>query len=135
MADAGHREGGCLCGAVRYRAAEPLRPITICHCSECRGTSGGAPAHSACAADGFELLRGETLRWFAGPTSETGGERGFCATCGAYVLFRIEGDELMYMTAGSLDDASGIPFEAHIFWASRAPWEAPDGRPALERYA
>ena len=135
MAATGHREGGCLCGRIRYRAAEPLRPITVCHCAECRRTSGGAPAHSACAADGFALTAGEgELRWFPGPTSATGGERGFCPTCGSYLLFRIAGDPQLYMTAGSLDDAAGIPFAAHLFWASRAPWEAPDGRPTLERY-
>ncbi|MEE8456169.1 MAG: GFA family protein, partial [Limibaculum sp.] len=33
-------EGGCLCGAVRYRAtARPLRCV-ICHCADCRKHSG-----------------------------------------------------------------------------------------------
>lgn len=133
--DGVQREGGCLCGRIRYRAAEPLTAITICHCTECRATSGGAPAHTSCAADGFALTAGAgELRWFPGPTSETDGERGFCPTCGSYLLFRIAGDERMYLTAGSLDDAAGLPFETHLFWASRAPWEAPDGRPTLERY-
>ena len=34
--------GGCLCGAVRYRAsADPLRVVS-CHCGMCRRTSGAA---------------------------------------------------------------------------------------------
>ena len=34
--------GGCLCGAVRYRAsADPVRVVN-CHCGMCRRTSGAA---------------------------------------------------------------------------------------------
>src|SRR3546814_7024580 len=31
-----NHEGGCACGAVRYRAAGDLRPVVACHCSQCR---------------------------------------------------------------------------------------------------
>jgi hypothetical protein len=35
-------EGGCLCGAVRYRSdAEPLTQV-VCHCKTCRKSSGSA---------------------------------------------------------------------------------------------
>ena len=35
-------EGGCLCGAVRYRSdAEPLMQV-VCHCETCRKNSGSA---------------------------------------------------------------------------------------------
>ena len=30
------RTGGCLCGAVRFTAAPPLRDVVVCHCSRCR---------------------------------------------------------------------------------------------------
>ena len=33
-------EGGCLCGAVRYRAFWPAYGITHCHCQTCRRASG-----------------------------------------------------------------------------------------------
>ena len=40
MIDTATFEGGCLCGAVRYRAiAAPIRAV-ICHCSMCRKHSG-----------------------------------------------------------------------------------------------
>src|SRR5439155_7686682 len=36
------REGGCACGAVRYRlTAEPLI-VHACHCRDCQRLSGGA---------------------------------------------------------------------------------------------
>jgi hypothetical protein len=33
-------EGGCLCGAVRYRAWGNAYGITHCHCQTCRRASG-----------------------------------------------------------------------------------------------
>ena len=30
------REGGCACGALRYRVTGALRPVIACHCSQCR---------------------------------------------------------------------------------------------------
>ena len=33
-------EGGCLCGAVRYRAVSPPIRAVICHCPMCRRHSG-----------------------------------------------------------------------------------------------
>ena len=129
-----HREGGCLCGDVRYRAAGPLRPINVCHCAECRQMAGGPSAFTACAAEGFSLLREGDLRWFAGPTSATGGERGFCGRCGTYLLFRIPDDPLLYFSASTLDDERELRIEAHIFWNSRGPWEVADGLPTLDGY-
>ena len=84
---------------------------------------------------GFAFTQGEELvRWFPGPTSSTGGERGFCSTCGTYLLFRIPDDPLLYFSATSLDDETGLRVEAHIFWDSRAPWEAADGLPTVDGY-
>jgi hypothetical protein len=31
----GEHLGGCLCGAVRYRATGPLRDVIVCHCGVC----------------------------------------------------------------------------------------------------
>ena len=28
-------DGGCHCGAIRFRVQGPLRQILMCHCSEC----------------------------------------------------------------------------------------------------
>ena len=35
-------EGGCLCGAVRYRCSTEPDRVYFCHCSNCRKVSGTA---------------------------------------------------------------------------------------------
>jgi len=72
--------GGCLCGALRYRAdAAPVR-VVICHCSICRRVSG-APmlcfVHFPKRA--FAWLADEPLRHRSSPHAE----RGFCPRCGS----------------------------------------------------
>ena len=44
-------EGGCECGAVRYRVTGTLRKVVYCHCAQCRRTSGHFVAATACATD------------------------------------------------------------------------------------
>ena len=72
--------GGCLCGAVRYRAtAEPLRAM-ICHCATCRRVSGSAfLSFVHFPKDSFTWVSGEPARY----RSSTFAERGFCSDCGS----------------------------------------------------
>ena len=72
--------GRCLCGAVSYELHGELRGVLVCHCVECRRYHGTAGAYTAVAREGLTLHDSEDLlRWFPGPQSATGGERGFCS--------------------------------------------------------
>jgi hypothetical protein len=56
-------EGGCLCGAIRYRATGAPYNITYCHCRTCRRASGAAfvsRARFSCSELGFYV-------WSANP--------------------------------------------------------------------
>ncbi len=129
------RTGGCICGGVRYQAGEPLHPIYVCHCTECHQMTGGSVDWTASAASDFSLTQGEALlHRFTGPTSATGGERSFCSTCGTHLLFRIPDDPLLWFSANTLDDESGLQIAAHIFWHSHAPWIVADGLPKFGRH-
>ncbi len=125
-------EGGCLCGAIRYRSsAPPLRGV-LCHCSMCRRHSG-APVlgfvHFPLAA--FRWLGSEPSRY----RSSANAERGFCATCGSTVSMHetVLADRVQ-VALGSLDDPGLARIDDHVWTADRIGWfEVSDRLPRFAR--
>lgn len=76
--------GHCLCGAVRFEAADQPKWAAYCHCQSCRRVTG-APVS---AYAGFESAK---VRWMgAAPTvyeSSSGVRRGFCGRCGSTLFY------------------------------------------------
>ena len=117
-------EGGCLCGAIRYRlAAAPLASMH-CHCENCRKASGAAVLTWMTVDEGdFEWLRGRPRRYRYESEHYPGFvERWFCADCGSQLGWQCENDGTVDLTAGSLDDPSVIEPGYHVFTRSRVPW-------------
>jgi hypothetical protein len=110
--------GGCLCGAVRYRVAGPLRDVIVCHCGVCRRTHGAPAAYTACPREQLELLADADLRWH----EHDGARRGFCAVCGSR-LFWDRGRTTISIAAGSVDEPTGLTTSHHIYTESAGDWE------------
>jgi len=120
MPESKHFEGGCLCGAVRYRAtAQPLRGV-ICHCEMCRKHSGApALAFVHFAKHSFSWLRAQPA-WYR---SSDFAERGFCPVCGSTIGMREEVlSDRVQVCVGSLDDPGSIQIHDHVWTASQVPW-------------
>lgn len=113
--------GSCLCGAVRYRAEGPLRPVIACHCRQCRKTSGHFVA--ATSALRKDVVIEGALRWYS---SSAEARRGFCPICGSSLFWDGAGDRLS-IHAGSIDGPSGLATAAHIFCADRGDYYEIDG--------
>ncbi len=125
-------EGGCLCGAVRYRATgSPLRCV-ICHCANCRKHSG-APCLSLVhfPVNSFEWIGSEPKRY----RSSRYAERGFCSECGSTLSMHEEvlGDRVQ-VTLGSLDAPADVEPQDHVWTESAIPWfQVTDALPRFPR--
>jgi hypothetical protein len=115
MSTAPRATGGCLCGALRYEVRGALRDVLLCHCRECRRWHGHVAAFTAAARDDVHLVEDGGLRWFADAPSETRARRGFCARCGASVLWEAPDRETIGIAAGSLDSPTGLSTTGHIY--------------------
>ncbi len=130
------RQGGCLCGTVRFEITQPAHDVYHCHCSICRKLQGALyPTYAVVARAGFRLLSGgDNLSTFdSSPTTH----RHFCRTCGSHVWEEVERKpDDVWFSAGTLDhgaDPGGRDGkERHIFWESRTGWYQPgDALPRL----
>lgn len=113
-------EGGCLCGAIRYRAiAAPIRGV-ICHCSMCRRHSG-APALSFVhfPANSFTWVRGKPALY----QSSGFAQRGFCANCGSTLSMHEEVlADRMLIAVGSLDEPNQVRMDDHVWTKDQISW-------------
>ena len=111
--------GGCFCGTVRYEAAGQPFDCCICHCRNCRQTTG-APAVA------WFTVRPAAFRFTAGePTSFASSETGvrrFCGTCGAQLTFQDSRYDEVDVTTASLDDSSTAAPIDQTWVQSRLPW-------------
>ena len=110
------RTGGCLCGAVRFTVAGPMRPVVACHCGQCRRATGNYVAATSAPRDAVRVTGAVT--WYA---SSDAARRGFCGICGSNLFWDGAGAALSIM-AGALDDPTGLRLAGHIFCADKGDW-------------
>lgn len=123
-------EGGCLCGAVRYRIEGAPLHADYCHCRLCQ-RSTGAPvvAWGTWPAERLAWLTGEPMTF----ASSEKGVRTFCPSCGTQLTFvHADAPALVDVTLASLDDPARFEPQSHGWTASRIPWL--DTRDDLPRY-
>lgn len=126
-------EGGCLCGALRYRLHAAPFDSGYCHCTLCRAASG-APvlAFATVPFDDFEIVNGEPRRF----RSSDFGERWFCADCGTPLCMHVDHQpDTIDFTIGSLDQPEHVEPGFHIWLQSRIRWfEISDKLPRFDQF-
>jgi len=130
------REGGCACGAVRYRLASEPMFTHCCHCLNCQRQTGSAfVINLLIEADRVELLAGAPEPVDV-PRDDGSTQRIFrCPTCQVAVYSNYGYAKVLFVRGGTLDDPSSIEPDVHIYTSSKLPWIAlPDSAPAFEGY-
>ena len=130
------REGGCVCGEVRYRLTSDPPFVHCCHCLNCRRQTGSAfVINLLIETDRVELLAGDPKPVDV-PRDDGSKQRVFsCPSCQVAVFSRYTRDEVRFVRSGTLDEPSSVEPDVHIFTRSRVPWVTlPDSVPAFEVY-
>jgi hypothetical protein len=112
-----HHEGGCLCGAVRYRVSGYPMRVTVCHCTWCQRRTGSAFSVEALfdlaqvnisgTPSRYRSVSDESARWL---------DLEFCQNCGTNIGFtfeRLPGRRMV--DCGTLDDPRWISPEQFEF--------------------
>jgi len=120
------RDGGCQCGAVRYRVNGKPVALTVCHCTECQRQSGSAFGMSLLVPeDGFQLLSGEPKIFTRAAESGRAVDCAFCPDCGTRVYHDPSGMQgIINVKPGTLDDRSWLAPAMHVWTKSRQAWVA-----------
>ncbi len=117
-------EGGCLCGAVRYRCEAAPIWSGHCHCDACKKLSG-APYTTAFTvmADRFHVLQGEVLTFARGAESGHAVRTQRCRECGTWVWAeRDSRSDFRAVLATTLDDMNALPIVGQAYVSQASPW-------------
>ena len=124
-------EGGCFCGAVRYRATSNPSNTMICHCTSCRRVAA-APAVPwiTVPADRFAFTLGRPTEFH----SSAAVARTFCASCGTPLTYQHDDRAAnIDITTCSLDEPGRFAPTHHSWLGDDLDWvRFGDGLPSFQ---
>ena len=129
-------DGGCACGAVRYRLTSDPLFTHCCHCLNCQRQTGSAfVINMMIEADRVQLLAGDPQAVDV-PRDDGSKQRIFrCPACQVAVFSEYGRPEVRFVRAGTLDEPRGVEPDVHIFTTSKVSWVSlPESVPAFDVY-
>ena len=130
------RDGGCACGALRYRLGSEPMFIHCCHCLNCQRQTGSAfVVNLLIEADRVQFLSG-TVQAVDVPRDDGSVQRiSRCPHCQVAIFSEYGSPEVRFVRSGTLDDPTAITPDVHIFTRSKVGWVTlPERAPAFEVY-
>ena len=125
------QEGGCQCGAIRYRLLRAPVALYACHCKDCQKQSSSAFGLSMwMERDAIEFSGAEPRIYRTHGGSGKEKLCAFCENCGTRIYHaggatRGAVSETLSIKAGTLDDTSRITPTCHLWTKSAQPWLTP----------
>ena len=127
------REGGCTCGAVRYRlTSEPLF-VHCCHCLSCQRQTGSAFVINLLIERERVEVDGDTVAIDVARDNGSTQTIYRCPNCQIAVFSEYTYPEVWFVRGGTLDEPRSVTPDVHIFTRSKVDWVTlPEGTPAVE---
>ena len=121
-------EGGCVCGAVRYRLTAPPLSAYNCHCRDCQKMSGGTHSMSMpVSRTALEHMSGTLVSYDKPSDSGRVVRMMACSYCGTKLWNEpLAAPALLVVKPGTLDDASWIRPVGNIWTDGALPWATID---------
>jgi hypothetical protein len=130
------REGGCSCGAVRYRLTSDPLFVNCCHCLNCQRQTGSAfVINVLIEIDRVAIVSGEPK--LVEVQRDDGSTQGIfrCPNCQTALYSHYGHPAVAFVRAGTLDEPASVSPDAHIFIRSKLPWVVlPDGVSSFDVY-
>jgi len=115
--------GGCHCGVVRYVGTAAPELTFYCHCMDCQKECGGPFSVELYLKKSAVNVEGELSEYDVLSGTRNRVTRKFCTVCGCPIVLESDGyPEYICIKAGSLDDATWLSPEMHIFTSTKQPW-------------
>lgn len=122
MSDLKGKEGGCLCGSVRFRLEDEPMYINACHCLDCQRISGGALIENVWIEESNVTLLGDITILTINLAGSGKKHEIFCyAKCGTDLWSKYEAStnlDIMVRVV-ALDDPTDVKPSVHIFTRSK----------------
>ena len=113
--------GRCLCGAIQYQLSGEPNVVALCHCTDCRRSSGAPMVAWAMFPEAsLTLIKGnpKTIN------SSGAAMRSFCADCGSGLFYRNQEvlPRIVDVQSSTLDEPNALPPTLQIQTAERLEW-------------
>src|SRR5262245_54786032 len=125
----------CACGAIKFEFNTDPTFIAVCHCLDCKKSTGGeAATFFGVPEDDFTLISGKPKAFHYIAQSGKGLDRNFCLDCGARVFISNLDSfpRTVFVTLGSLDNPQAIEPMLEMFTKRRLAWAKPLDLPSLK---
>ena len=122
----------CLCKGVNLKINGDFRPVINCHCIQCAKTHGNFASYTSILEENIVFKSKKTLKWFK---SSKNASRGFCRNCGSSIFFKRSGSRAISLSAGLLQNPTGLKSISHIFIHNKRDYyKLSDKLPKFKKY-
>jgi hypothetical protein len=129
-------KGRCACHAVEYEVSDEFVVAFMCHCSNCRATTGSAfLPWGEIEREKLQVTKGAASFMLVGEEGEAHEMR--CRVCWSLLCWTRTARESVYVRVpyGTLIDEPALKPMAHMFVGSKASWyEILDDLPQHDEY-
>ncbi|OUR63083.1 aldehyde-activating protein [Colwellia sp. 39_35_sub15_T18] len=104
-------EASCLCGSVKINAPHVNPKFTVCHCDTCKSWGGGPFFAVQCGTE-VEIKGVENIKEY---NSSPWASRGFCATCGTHLFYKLNKNASYNMPVGLFSNVDDLVMDMQYF--------------------